>query len=246
MSNANHLRISALNPVADLIASLAAVTAAMSTRALTFSLQTDGVILDGPQAEWARLLVTLRAMDVWLVSIDSDAAVAADPATGNAFIVAREAAIAQVREMIAAVGHLTGTDDAERLGIDMSIPYPDVGPGPSVEMDLGTEMRDAWQEPADVTDVRDAICALLDDRDFLGYQLSHAKGTLDDEQFKEIADKYLTHVEMDDAALMRKIRALIDLIGDRADSDVIATALRVDIAQVWRVTAALSGETETR
>jgi hypothetical protein len=79
---------------------------------------------------------------------------------------------------------------------------------------------------------RDAIIALLDTRDFLGYQLSHANGGMDDAQLEEIAQKYLKTTTLSPKLLREKVQALRKLIGDRfVDVDVVSTVFRCDIEQ---------------
>lgn len=86
--------------------------------------------------------------------------------------------------------------------------------------------------------VRHALLALLDSRDFLGHQLSHAQEIIDDEQMEEIEDEYF---ERRRAArpprdeLYRYARDILSVIGERCDSDVMAEMLSVDIDEATEV-----------
>lgn len=86
--------------------------------------------------------------------------------------------------------------------------------------------------------VRHALLALLDSRDFLGHQLSHAQEIIDDEQMEEIEDEFF---ERRRAArphrdeLYRYARDILSVIGERCDSDVMAEMLSVDIDEATEV-----------
>ena len=92
--------------------------------------------------------------------------------------------------------------------------------------------------PAKIGEVaRAAIVALIDARDFLAYQLSHAQGGMTDEQLDAIADEYLRHETWVDAELQLQIRALAELIPDRLDAETVSTIFACDIEQASRVLA---------
>jgi hypothetical protein len=58
------------------------------------------------------------------------------PGMGQAFLALQTGSLGRLRETLAFAGHMLGTDDAERLGIDLSVPVPDPAPrGPSVRLD---------------------------------------------------------------------------------------------------------------
>lgn len=77
---------------------------------------------------------------------------------------------------------------------------------------------------------RSAIRALADERDFLGYQLSHAHGSIDDEQYEEIADQYLPQsARFNERDALKTAISLMILVPERADSDFIAAACRCDV-----------------
>ena len=90
----------------------------------------------------------------------------------------------------------------------------------------------------------DALEQLLRVRDFLGYQLSHANGLMDDKTFKEIEDEYLKRPATPDLALLvSRARVLSRLISPkRLDSDVLSTVLDCDAGiaiQVLKMLAVL-------
>jgi hypothetical protein len=77
---------------------------------------------------------------------------------------------------------------------------------------------------------REAMLSLLDTRDFLGYQLAHAKGTIGIEEFRAIASDFLARIQpVDPQVLASKTRALIQLIGTRADSDTVSTVFSCEL-----------------
>ena len=76
----------------------------------------------------------------------------------------------------------------------------------------------------------EVVHALLDARDFLGYQLARAKGRLSNEEFREIAKKYMvTRRYTDPDELASKTLTLVRLIGARADSDTVSTVFNCEI-----------------
>ena len=83
--------------------------------------------------------------------------------------------------------------------------------------------------------VRRAIVALLDAREFLGYQLTHAQGAIDDAELDDIADKYLRQDSWSDDELANDVAALAEIISDRLDADVISTVFACDPIQAQRV-----------
>lgn len=82
---------------------------------------------------------------------------------------------------------------------------------------------------------RKAIIALLDARDFLAYQLSHANGSIDDAELDRIADQYLRHETWNDQALATEVAELAELIPDRLDAEVVSTVFACDPEQASRV-----------
>ncbi len=79
---------------------------------------------------------------------------------------------------------------------------------------------------------REAMLSLLDTRDFLGYQLAHAKHSISSEEFRAIASEFLARIQpVEPALLVSKTRALIQLIGDRADSDIVSTVFNCDLEE---------------
>lgn len=82
---------------------------------------------------------------------------------------------------------------------------------------------------------RRALVALIDAREFLGYQLSHANGGIDDETLEEFATRYLRHELWDAAKLEEAVEELASLIPDRLDADVVATVFACDVDLASRV-----------
>jgi hypothetical protein len=82
--------------------------------------------------------------------------------------------------------------------------------------------------------IREVITALLDARDFLGYQLAHANNCMTDKQLDEIAEQYLKRKTYTIEDLRERIRVLKSLIGDRVDADVISTVFRCDYEKVYK------------
>jgi hypothetical protein len=79
-----------------------------------------------------------------------------------------------------------------------------------------------------------AILGLLDARDFLGFQLGHVDGSISDEVFEELAQKYLKPADHSDAELATMTEALAELIREKIDSDVVAVAFNCDIEAAER------------
>lgn len=78
--------------------------------------------------------------------------------------------------------------------------------------------------------VQRAILALADERDFLGYQLSHAHGMVDDERFEELVEHYLpksAKFERDKA--LSTVFFVSLLAPDRVDADFVAAICRCDV-----------------
>jgi hypothetical protein len=82
---------------------------------------------------------------------------------------------------------------------------------------------------------RKAIVALLDARDFLAYQLSHANGGMDDTELEQLAQEYLRREAWDDEQLCDSVAELAELIPDRLDADVIMTVFACNVDQASRV-----------
>lgn len=76
---------------------------------------------------------------------------------------------------------------------------------------------------------------LLDERDFLGLQLSNAAGNISDEELDEHCGRYLARSSQDIDQLLLKAQVLVRLIGSRADTETVATALRCDFDQAEAV-----------
>ena len=78
--------------------------------------------------------------------------------------------------------------------------------------------------------ISDVIISLLNDRDFLGYQLSHANSGMTDEQLDEIASKYyIKNKMMSYDTLLEKSLTLHNLLGDKLDCDNLSVMLGCDL-----------------
>jgi hypothetical protein len=76
---------------------------------------------------------------------------------------------------------------------------------------------------------KNALLGLIDARDFLGFQLSQAAGTMPDEAFEALADKYLQTCDWNESRLTDLVEALVHLLGDRVDSDLVSVAFKCEI-----------------
>lgn len=93
--------------------------------------------------------------------------------------------------------------------------------------------------PQMIATAREVVERLVDVRDFLGYQLSHATGMMDDVAFGEIADKYLLAdpgVDMNVSAIAIKIALLARLLRktpQQVGAELVSTVFccNIDVAQ---------------
>jgi hypothetical protein len=77
---------------------------------------------------------------------------------------------------------------------------------------------------------------LLRKIDFLGYQLSHANGLIDDAALEEIATEYMKTETFTDDEILGQIGELFSYLGkDRINTNDLATALNVDFNAINRV-----------
>lgn len=82
--------------------------------------------------------------------------------------------------------------------------------------------------------IRQAFGALIRQYEFLGYQLSHANGGMDDAQLEEIASEYLVERHYTDDELHVRLVVLKELLGKHFDVDAAATMLQCTIEQVLK------------
>lgn len=115
--------------------------------------------------------------------------------------------------------------------ISFAGPGLDVGPTPVISMAVLSGRVDITAFYHEILRAsRRAILALADERDFLGYQLSHEHGLVDDEQFEEIVDHYLPKsAQFKEADALSTAIALAILAPERVDSDFIAAVCRCDV-----------------
>lgn len=84
--------------------------------------------------------------------------------------------------------------------------------------------------------ISDIISALLENRDFLGHQLSYAEGIITGEEIKTIEDNYFSKVGLEsDEILLPKLKVLCRLVRNKIDADVISVALRCEFDQAERL-----------
>jgi len=83
--------------------------------------------------------------------------------------------------------------------------------------------------------LRRALVSLLDARDFLGFQLSHANGLMSESQLDEVSSSYLKIEVWEDAALADAVTLLASLIPDRLDADVVSTMFSCSVTQASRI-----------
>ena len=90
--------------------------------------------------------------------------------------------------------------------------------------------------------MRRAILGLLDAREFLGYQLTHANGGMSEDQLNDIADEHFTKREAlwTEASIVAVTKELAGLIPDRLDSELISEITGCDISLAARVLHAVA------
>jgi hypothetical protein len=84
--------------------------------------------------------------------------------------------------------------------------------------------------------IGDIILALLENRDFLGHQLSYAEGIITGKEIEIIEDTHFSKIGLEsDEILLPKLKVLYRLIKNKIDGDVTSVALRCDYEQAERV-----------
>lgn len=84
--------------------------------------------------------------------------------------------------------------------------------------------------------IRRALVALLNSRDFLGYQLTHANGGMSDEELEGIADEFFHTNEIWSEPDIRAVsKELARLIPDKLDSEILSTVTNCDITLASRI-----------
>lgn len=85
----------------------------------------------------------------------------------------------------------------------------------------------------------EAITSLLDARDFLALQLTHANGGMTDDELDALADEYLRQTAATDAELTARVATLAALIPpERLDADVVSVIFRCDAVRANKVLSA--------
>lgn len=84
--------------------------------------------------------------------------------------------------------------------------------------------------------ISDIISASLENRDYLGEQLSYAEEIITDDEIKTIEDNYFSKVGLEsDEILLPELKVLYRLIRNKIDADVISVALRCEFDQAKRL-----------
>jgi hypothetical protein len=79
------------------------------------------------------------------------------------------------------------------------------------------------------------ISALLDQRDFMSYQLSFASGYVSHKHMKEIRQEYLKKNTMSDEELIERAKVAKELLGDKLDCDNLSIMLKCDIERTKKI-----------
>ena len=85
-------------------------------------------------------------------------------------------------------------------------------------------------------DVKHLIRSLIDNRDFLCDQLSHATGLISEESLEKRANDFFSNVGLlRDDDLLPRLAILFDILREKLDTDVAAAALACDLEQAERL-----------
>jgi hypothetical protein len=77
--------------------------------------------------------------------------------------------------------------------------------------------------------------ALLDQRDFMGYQLSYDEGCMNRSDFIKVCEKYLKKNTMSDEELIERAKIAKELLGDKLDCDNLSIMLKCDVEKAMRI-----------
>jgi hypothetical protein len=83
----------------------------------------------------------------------------------------------------------------------------------------------------------EALQSLLDDRDYLGYMVEHAKGRISNEVMDALVAEHVESRPIADDELRRKVLILAGLVGERLDTELVSAVFRCDFDQADRVLA---------
>lgn len=81
--------------------------------------------------------------------------------------------------------------------------------------------------------IGELIGNLLDNRDFLGYQLAHENGCVTKQELDELCQNYKN--DLSDDELLEKARVAKELIGDKLDCDNLSVMLRCDVNRAVKI-----------
>jgi hypothetical protein len=75
------------------------------------------------------------------------------------------------------------------------------------------------------------IQSLLNSRDFLGHQLSHAQGLIDDEEYLKLENYYFNLVRNDrkEKDVFSEILILFKILGEDIDSDIVSESCSISL-----------------
>ncbi len=83
--------------------------------------------------------------------------------------------------------------------------------------------------------IGDLIKAILDQRDFMSYQLSHANGCMSERDMDEICEKYCTKNTLSDDELFERAKVAKELLGDKLDCDNLSIMLKCDVERTMKI-----------
>lgn len=127
-------------------------------------------------------------------------------------------------------------DLGDRIKVDVTYPK-DAGSARTVTLSYSSGetrlgMADLHFELVRVA--KRSIISLLDERDFLAYQLTHANGGLTDEQLDELAEAYLPCGDVDVEDVARGAVLLAALVPDRFSADLVSVVFKCELEQAER------------
>jgi len=93
-----------------------------------------------------------------------------------------------------------------------------------------TVIRDASSfEHTPLSVAAQAIRSLIDENEFLGYQLAAERGAVSEEQLEELSKQYLKHHKWRMEDLVHQISLLVQVVPDRVDSELVGTVFHCDV-----------------
>lgn len=82
---------------------------------------------------------------------------------------------------------------------------------------------------------RDAILSLVENRDFLGFQLAHANGAMSDGDMDIIADKFLSGPRVfDETEVARKAAFLAGIVPEKFDAELVSLVFHCELDEAER------------